>query len=461
MDHPGQLLAITNPATGQCLAQLVQTDTDSLPEKLQRAQRAAGSWAQQPVAARQAVLQRFGENLSAQRDVLAQRLTAEMGKPLSQARREIEVTVQRLAYFIAEAPEVMAAQPGAAPVGGVQEHVTQEPLGVITQISAWNYPYFLGTNVFVPALLCGNAVLYKPSEHACLSGLAMAELLWAAGVPRDVFTPCIGAAQLGQALLQLPTAAVCFTGSYATGVQVAQAAAGRLCRVQLELGGKDAAYVMADADVLASAKSLAQGAFYNSGQSCCSVERLYVHRSKYSALVAALVAEVQQFCVGDPLRPETFVGPLTRAAQVQVLEAQVADATARGGVVRCGGRPLQGQVFMPTVVSEAHNAMLLMREETFGPLLGVACVDSDAEALQQMQDSPYGLTCAVYGRNSQRAAALLEQVQVGTAYINCSDRVSVALPWSGRRHSGLGSTLSHTGIAAMLQPKAWHVAAAP
>jgi acyl-CoA reductase-like NAD-dependent aldehyde dehydrogenase len=461
MALPAPQLAVTNPFTGQCLAQLPQTDPHSLPEMLQRAQQAGGVWAQQPVTARQAVLQRFMENLSSQRDSLAQRLTAEMGKPLSQARREIEVTVQRLGYFIAEAPKVMAPQPGLCPIGGVQEHVTQEPLGVITQISAWNYPYFLGTNVFVPALLCGNAVLYKPSEHASLSGLAMAELLCASGLPKDVFTPCIGAAPLGQALAQLPTAAVFFTGSYATGVQVAQAAASRLCRVQLELGGKDAAYVMADADVVATAKSLALGAFYNAGQSCCAIERLYVHRTNYRALVDALVAEVQKFGVGDPLRPETFVGPLARAAQLEVLEAQVIDATARGAVVRCGGQRLSGQVFAPTVVSEARNDMLLMQEESFGPLLGVACVDSDEEALQQMQDSPYGLTCAVYGRDCQRAAALLAQVQVGTAYINCSDRVSVALPWSGRRHSGLGSTLSHTGIAALLQPKAWHVAAAP
>jgi acyl-CoA reductase-like NAD-dependent aldehyde dehydrogenase len=326
-------------------------------------------------------------------------------------------------------------------------------------VSAWNYPWFVGSNVFVPALLTGNAVLYKPSEHATLTGLAIAALLHEAGVPEDAFVPVVGDGTVGTAVVDQPVDAVFFTGSHATGRRIAARVAPRLVRLQLELGGKDPVYVCDDVDVAAAAASLADGAMYNAGQSCCAVERLYVHEAVADAFLAALVEAVRGFRLGDPEDPDTYLGPLAREAQLAVLERQIADARERGARVLCGGRRADrpGWFFAPTVLADARNDMLVMREESFGPVIGVARVASDEEAVRLMNDTDYGLTAGVYTRERARAETILRQLDAGTVYWNCCDRVSPRLPWTGRRHSGIGTTLSTTGIRAFLQPKAWHL----
>jgi acyl-CoA reductase-like NAD-dependent aldehyde dehydrogenase len=342
---------------------------------------------------------------------------------------------------------------------GMEERIRYEPLGVIASISAWNYPYFVGSNVFVPALLAGNAVLYKPSEYATLSGLAMAKLLHEAKVPEEVFVPIVGAGSTGRALLQQDVDAVCFTGSYATGRRVAEEAARRLLRVQLELGGKDPAYVSDDVDVEAVAAALVEGAFYNSGQSCCAVERIYVHRAVAGDFVPEFVKAARALVVGDPADERTDLGPLARGAQLDVLESQVADAVGHGARLELGGsrRTGRGYYFEPTVLTGADHRMTLMREESFGPIIGIQEVGDDAEAIALMNDTEYGLTAAVYTRERARAERILAQVNAGSAYWNCCDRVSPRLPWSGRKHSGLGTTLSVAGIRTFVQPKAWHL----
>jgi len=241
---------------------------------------------------------------------------------------------------------------------------------------------------------------------------------------------------------------------------VAASVASRLVKLQLELGGKDPAYVCDDIDVAAAAASLADGAFYNNGQSCCAVERVYVHEAIYEPFVKAFVATVEGFVVGEPLDEQTYIGPLTRrAAQLAVLEEQVADAVAHGARVLTGGArlPRPGWYFAPTVLVDVAQSMKVMQDETFGPLIGIARVRSDDEAVGLMNDTPYGLTAAVYTRDRARAERLLARVDAGTAYWNCCDRVSPRLPWTGRRASGLGVTLSHHGIEAFLRPKAWHL----
>jgi acyl-CoA reductase-like NAD-dependent aldehyde dehydrogenase len=253
---------------------------------------------------------------------------------------------------------------------------------------------------------------------------------------------------------------VCFTGSLATGRKIAAAVAPRLVRLQLELGGKDPAYVCDDADPAAAAAAVAEGAFYNAGQSCCAVERVYVHERIARPFVDAFVATVERWVVGDPLDERTDVGPLARRdAALALLEAQVTDATARGARVLTGGRRLArpGWFFAPTVLADVDDGMRVMREETFGPLVGIAAVASDEEAVRRMNDTEYGLTAAVYTPDRARAERLLARVDVGTAYWNCCDRVSPALPWSGRRGSGVGVTLGRDGIAAFLRPRAWHL----
>jgi acyl-CoA reductase-like NAD-dependent aldehyde dehydrogenase len=344
----------------------------------------------------------------------------------------------------------------------MEERIRYEPLGIVANISAWNYPYFVGSNVYLPALLTGNAVLYKPSEHATLSGLAVAELLHEAGIPQEIFQPIVGAGETGRTLLGQDVDAVCFTGSYATGRRIAEAVAPRLLRVQLELGGKDPAYVCDDVDVAAAAAALVEGVFYNAGQSCCAVERIYLQRGIAGAFKDGFVAAARALVVGDPGDEGTDIGPLARRAQLDVLEAQVADAVGHGARLELGGRRRAGRgyYFEPTVLTGVDHRMTLMREESFGPIIGIQEVADDAEAVALMNDTEYGLTAAVYTRDRSRAERLLAEVNAGSAYWNCCDRVSPRLPWSGRKHSGLGTTLSVAGIRAFVQPKAWHLRSA-
>ncbi len=340
-----------------------------------------------------------------------------------------------------------------------EERISYDPLGVVANISAWNYPYFVGANVFIPAILTGSAVLYKPSEFTTLTGQAIEKLWTKAGLPEAVFTAIIGGGEAGAALLKQPVDAVFFTGSHATGKKIAAAAAELLVPVQLELGGKDPIYVRADVPVKEAAESLADGAFYNAGQSCCAVERIYVHSDIYDEFVEAYVEAVKGFVVGDPLDEETYLGPLARKEQQAVLEAQIADATAKGATVLVGGQAKEGKgyYFEPTVLTGVDHTMDVMKEESFGPIIGIQQVSSDDEAIELMNDTRYGLTAGVYTTDQDAALGLLKRLNAGSAYWNCCDRISPKLPWSGRGDSGLGSTLSHLGIRAFLKPKAWHL----
>jgi acyl-CoA reductase-like NAD-dependent aldehyde dehydrogenase len=231
--------------------------------------------------------------------------------------------------------------------------------------------------------------------------------------------------------------------------------------LQLELGGKDPTYVCEDADPAAAAASLADGAMYNAGQSCCSVERIYVHEKIHDAFVAAFVREVDSFTIGEPTSEDTFIGPLTRAPQLEVLEHQIADAKSKGATLLAGGArlPGPGNWFQPTVFRDVDHSMALMRDESFGPIIGIQKVGGDDEAIGLMNDTEYGLTAGVYTREEARARAVLARVRAGSVYWNCCDRVSPRLPWSGVGHSGVGLTLSTYGIEAFTRPKAWHLRA--
>jgi len=344
----------------------------------------------------------------------------------------------------------------------MEERIRREPLGVVANVSAWNYPWFVGASVFVPALLTGNAVLYKPSELATLTGIEITALLREAGLPEGVFTAVVGDGATGRALVEQPVDGVFFTGSYATGARIASVVAPRMIRLQLELGGKDPVYVCEDVDAAAVAAAVADGAFYNTGQSCCAVERVYVHRRIWKPFLDAFVATVRGFRLGDPLDDATYIGPLARREpQVELLTRQVADAVARGARVLAGGARVDrpGHFFAPTVLVDVDHRMQVMREESFGPVIGLMPVADDDEALRLVRDTDYGLTAAVYTADRARAERLLAEVGVGTAYWNCCDRVSPRLPWSGRGHSGVGATLAADGIRACLAPKAWHLRA--
>jgi acyl-CoA reductase-like NAD-dependent aldehyde dehydrogenase len=451
-------LTIINPATGASIGELAVDEPAAIAAKAQAARLAQPAWAAVPLAERLAVIGRFRAAVVAELETLATTLTQEVGKPIAQSRNELNGLLGRLDFFLAEtgrslADETVFEDPG------LSEQITHEPLGVVASLSAWNYPWFVGCNVLVPALAAGNAVLYKPSEYATLSGQHIVRLLHAAGVPAAVLACVTGGGDTGAALLEQRLDGVFFTGSHATGQRIAKQVAGRLIRLQLELGGKDPTYVRADADPRTAAESLADGAFYNTGQSCCSVERIYVHHELHDAFVEHFLASVSAMKRGDPMHDDTYIGAITRPAQLDVLQAQIADALALGASLRAGGQrlPGPGNWFAPTVLTGVDHRMTLMREESFGPVIGIQSVSGDEEALALMNDTRYGLTAGVYTRDESAARAILSRVAAGSVYWNCCDRVSPRLPWSGVGDSGVGVTLSVHGIRAMTRMKAWHL----
>jgi len=288
------------------------------------------------------------------------------------------------------------------------------------------------------------------------------DLLHQSGIPKDVLIPVVGGGQIGSFLVsQKDISGIFFTGSKSTGEKIAKEAAGNLVKLQEELGGKDPVYICDDVDIPSAVASTADGAFYNSGQSCCSVERIYIHSKIYDEFVAQFLSEVEHFALGPPDQPTTYIGPLTRLQQLDFLEAQVKDAISKGAKLLLGGRRTsingKGYYFEPTVLKDVNSSMDVMREESFGPIIGLQKVENDSDAIEKMNDSEYGLTAGVYTKDKNRAIKILKEINSGTVYWNCCDRVSPPLPWSGRKSSGLGLTLSTEGIKAFLQPKAWHL----
>jgi acyl-CoA reductase-like NAD-dependent aldehyde dehydrogenase len=454
-------LAIHNPATGEKIAEVPADDARSVVDKAARARAAQPEWAARSLTERKACIAHFRDGVVRDLESLAATMTRETGKPIKMSRNELNGLLGRIDFFQKEVDMTVATET-VFDEGGMKERIEHLPLGVVGNISAWNYPWFVGCNVIVPALLTGNAVLYKPSEYATLTGLEIGRLLHQAGVPQDVFTPLVGAGPVGAALLEQKLDGLFFTGSYATGARIAQAVGSRFIKLQLELGGKDPTYVCDDADPKTAAESLADGAMYNTGQSCCSVERIYVHEKIHDAFIAAFVETVKGFKTGDPMREDTYIGAITRAAQLDVLDAQVADAKAKGATLHVGGQrlPGPGNWYAPTVFGNVNHAMELMKEESFGPVIGIQKVDSDEQAVRLMNDTRYGLTAGVYTPDGERAHSLLARVNAGSVYWNCCDRVSPRLPWSGFGDSGVGLTLSRYGIQTFTRPRAWHLRSA-
>lgn len=455
-------LAIHNPANGQIITTLPADDAASVAAKAAAARAAQPAWAATTMAQRKACIEAFRAGVVRDLESLAVTMTRETGKPVKMSRNELNGLLGRIDFFLKEL-ELSVATETVFDDGGMKEQIQHTPLGVVANISAWNYPWFVGCNVIVPALLTGNAVLYKPSEYATMTGQEIERLLHEAGVPPDVMVCLVGAGAVGAALLEQPVDGVFFTGSVATGRRIAQAVGNKFIKLQLELGGKDPTYVCDDADPRAAAESLADGAMYNTGQSCCSVERIYVHEKIHDAFVAAFVDTVKTFRTGDPMSDDTYIGAITRGPQLAVLDAQVADAVARGAQLLAGGKRASGPFggagnwYEPTVFVNVNHSMELMREESFGPIIGIQKVRGDTEAVMLMNDTRYGLTAGVYTPDQERAKRLLAQVNAGSVYWNCCDRVSPRLPWSGHGDSGVGLTLSTYGIQTFTRPKAWHL----
>jgi acyl-CoA reductase-like NAD-dependent aldehyde dehydrogenase len=452
-------LIICNPANGETIAELKKDNLETVNAKFQKLKDGQAIWKQMPLKERIAIIQEYHQLLERDIEQLSITLTEEVGKPLQQSRNEINGSRSRIEWMLTHAEQNLSAEV-MSESENMKELIRYEPLGIVCNISAWNYPYLVGTNVFIPALLAGNAVFYKPSEYATLTGLHIERLLKEAGVPDNVFQVAIGNGEVGGLLLELPLDGYFFTGSYVTGKKIYEAVAPKMVPCQCELGGKDPLYVTDDVtDIKSVAEGTADGAFYNNGQSCCAVERIYVHEKVYEKYLSAFINEVESWKLGNPKEEGVYIGAISRASQLPFLENQVKDAISKGAFLVTGGERVNGEgnYFKPTVLANVDHRMLVMREESFGPIIGIMKVSNDAEAIALMNDTAYGLTASVYSSNQKRAEGILEQMDSGTGYWNCCDRVSAALPWSGRKHSGFGSSLSHVGIRAFTKPKAYHL----
>lgn len=451
-------MRITNPATNELIKEIPDDNSHDVEAKYNRARAAQVSWSEVPLEKRIAHIQRFYDLLDLNKDNLAKTLTLEVGKPLQESYNEINGARGRIKFYFDNATKWLSPQEMNND-GNTTDLLAFDPLGVVCNISAWNYPFLVGVNVFIPSLIAGNTVLYKPSEFSSLTGLNIESLLHEAGIPKDAFVAVIGAGKTGEALLNLPCDGYFFTGSYKTGKYIAEKVAPKLVPIGLELGGKDPLYVtdqISDLDKVAA--GVAEGCFYNNGQSCCAVERIYVHEKVYDSFIEKFVAETKKLKTGDPMSNENSQGAITRESHIAFLDSQVQDAIQKGAKLLTGGKLQEkNNFFAPTVLTNVNHKMSIMTEETFGPVIGVMKVNDDSEAIKLMNDTDYGLTASVYCQDNERAKKILSQVDAGTSYINCCDRVSPYLPWSGRKHSGLGYTLSYLGILAFAKPRGWHI----
>ena len=433
---------------------------------LDAAQGVRASWRRTPLAERVAIVRQAVATLLERREILGAELTHMMGRPIRFAAGELLGFAERATYM-ADIAEEALADIHLAKTPGFTRFIRREPLGLSLVLAPWNYPYLTAVNAVVPALLAGNVVLLKHSAQTPLCAERMVEAFYEAGLPRGVFQFLhLHRRDTERLIHSADINHVAFTGSVAGGAAVERAAAGSFLSVGLELGGKDPAYVRADADVTHAVDAAIDGAFFNSGQSCCGIERIYVHEDNYDEFVRRAVALVQQYRVGRPDDTHTTLGPLVRAEAADFVRAQIDEAVAAGACAHIDAAEFEldqrGTPYMaPQLLTGVHHGMRVMREESFGPVVGVQKVRDDAEALTLMNDSDYGLTAAIFSRDEQAALALGDQLEAGTVFLNRCDYLDPALAWTGVKNSGRGCTLSGIGYEHLTRPKSFHFKTQP
>lgn len=428
---------------------------------LAKAELAQQAWKQTPLRERIAIGRRAIEAFAAREAQLAEELCWMMGRPIRYAAGEIRGFVERASHM-ADIAEGSLADIRLPEKAGFTRFIRREPLGLALIIAPWNYPYLTAVNAVMPALLAGNVVLLKHSAQTPLCAERMVEAFAEAGLPEGVFQYLHLSHGETEALIRSPSIDhVAFTGSVPGGAMVERAAAGRFISVGLELGGKDPPYVRADADLQHAVETAIDGAFFNSGQSCCGIERIYVHESLFDEFVERAVALVRQYKLGRSDDPETTPGPLVRSDAADFVRAQIAEAVEQGARAHIDPAefPLDapGTPYLaPQVLTNVNHEMRVMTEESFGPVVGIQKVASDEEALALMDDSEFGLTAAIFSRDVDAAMALADRVEAGTVFLNRCDYLDPGLAWTGVKHSGRGCTLSRVGYEQLTRPKSFH-----
>jgi acyl-CoA reductase-like NAD-dependent aldehyde dehydrogenase len=451
---------VDDPYTGETACSVDIADEAHIGRVLDAARVAARAFRKTSIDDRIAICDRALAAFEKRVDEVAQDITRQMGKPLGQARGEVEGMAARWRHMQEIAKDSLA-DVVLPPKDGFERRIAKDPLGVVLDLPAWNYPLLTAVNAIVPAVLAGNSVIVKHAPRTPLCGAHFARAFADAGAPTGlVQTLFVDYATTEKMVGDVRVDHVLFTGSVHGGHRIQAAAKDRFLHVGLELGGNDPAYVAADCDLKNTIENVVDGAIYNAGQSCCAVERVYVHRDVYEKFVEACEPLVRAYVLGDPRDEKTTLGPIAQPWHPKELADLVADATKKGAKVVTGGRATQvngkGRFFEATMLRDVPQSADLMQRESFGPILAISRVENDEEALAKMNDSSLGLTASVWTSDRERAARMARELDYGTVYMNRCDALDPALPWTGAKDSGRGVTLSALGFDALTRPKAIH-----
>lgn len=454
--------AVTSPVDGRVYRTLALAGPERIEAALAAAHAAKAAWRATPLAARVAALAKMVDAMLVHRDAIAEELTWQMGRPIAQTPGEMRGFEERARHMLAIAGEALAPVTPAAK-DGFERFVARDPLGLVFVVAPWNYPFLTSVNAVIPALAAGNVVLLKHSHQTPLVAERYAEAAKAAGLPAGVFqilhTDHADSAKIvGDSRVDH----VCFTGSVEGGKAIQRAIGERFIGAGLELGGKDPAYVRADADLAHAVENLVDGAFFNSGQSCCGIERIYVHESLYAKFVDGFVALTKTYKLGNPTDKAVNLGPMVRASAAECVRGQIAEAVGQGAKSLVDPKHFPADApgtpyLAPHVLVDVTHAMRVMTEESFGPVIGIMKVKSDDEAVALMNDSAYGLTAAIWTADVAAAKRIGATLATGTVFMNRCDYLDPALAWTGVKNTGRGATLSTLGYEHLTRPKSFHL----
>ena len=457
-----QAIQLISPVDGSVYVERRCASDAAIDAALRSAAVAQCAWKRTPLAERSAFCTRVIEAMLAMRDEIVPELAWQMGRPVRYGAGELRGFEERARHMIAIAPQALAPiEPEAKP--GFRRSIRREPLGTVLVIAPWNYPYLTAVNSIIPALMAGNAVILKHATQTLLVGERFAVACQRAGLPAGLFQNLLmDHAQTARVIASGQVQQVNFTGSVSGGQAMEAAAAGHFLGVGLELGGKDPAYVRADADIAHAVDNLVDGSYFNSGQSCCGIERIYVDRAIYQEFVERFVDLTSQYLLGNPLDDATTLGPLVKPAAAEFVRGQITEALGKGARALldpkafAADRP--GSAYLaPQVLVDVDHGMSVMRDESFGPVVGIMPVSDEAQAIQLMNDSEFGLTASIWTQDLEAAERIGDMIATGTVFMNRCDYLDPALAWTGVKQSGRGATLSQVGYETLTRPKSFHL----
>lgn len=456
-----ETVKLISPIDGSVYAERPVATDQALNAAVERARAAQPGWAQVSVAERGKYMLAMLEALFSMTDEVVPEIAWQMGRPVRYGG-EFGGVRERASYMIEIAEQALKPVPAANPKDGFRRYVKKEPLGVVMVIAPWNYPYLTAVNTIVPALMAGSTVILKHAAQTLLVGERFAKAFEMAGLPKGVFQNVVlNHGQTEKLLGSGKIDHVNFTGSVGGGRAIEKAAAGTFMTLGLELGGKDPAYVLPDAGIENAVASLVDGAFFNSGQCCCGIERVYVHEKVYDQFVEGFIAETKNYVVGNPLEQSTTLGPMAHARFADLIREQKAEALRKGAVshinMKVDGDVAGSPYIGPEVLTNVDHQMSVMREESFGPIVGIMKVRNDEEAIALMNDSPYGLTASIWTSDTEHAISIGDRVETGTVFMNRCDYLDPALVWTGVKDTGKGAALSAIGYDNLTRPKSYHL----